>query len=808
MYICNIVRRSGWSRRPKTVPIPVRVAPIQGRTYDVDSVSKRVYVKTLQPVSYFTYSQPIACFLGREYAVILCPASLNATEEVSHEVPHNKDLMTSNTNSSLMEDAVSVRSKYSVMATPGDSYELAKACAIPREIITHNWIAGDTMTSYNLAGLWSTLPAVINFLKRQVVRWRGKPRLRVSYTGNPSYVGMMRVCAVPIRAQDFDGYSAPPGGIDDVRYSWTKMSGYPHIDLDVSISCTCELELPYLYQEDFGYDGSGDFDYSIYLVPLHQLVTVNGTAVLPVVMRIYAWYDDVETQGLKPQGGDSEPGLVSSGLRWISRASASYSSPFSKVASLGAVIAEAMGYSRLPTATMESMISRKVGQMSDMSGATSQAYALTTDTRELFTMESTHLPDPFGSVDELARRWSHLEYEMVFGSYYPLDPMRMVHDLGFHYYYPTTLAVATIPFRYWRGSLKYKLVFYASPFVRGRVCINITNPKTSLLHIPTVDGTAITHYVDITGSTTFEFTLPYLYSNKFKYVSLGVDDASDSSYPRIVLSWVSGPQGPIAVTPTVYTDMWVSAGDDYEVGVPSLENLNTLTQAQGKFEETYGNQPKSLVELAKRSVPCASLALPATNVGVNLYTATFPADGIIPCKFTPYAYGTVTTPFNAMNVNKLSWSYMTYAMSLAYGYSGSSVWRIFPYYATDGTDVLNKLPAAGSMTVGLNYQPIQAGYEAPLSPMCTDMAVGDGYQYFQGDTFPEVSLPSRLSTQYKYTPFIDNGAGSAAVVRQVFSMAQYNFKASPLALAYQLSHSASDDFMIGFYMPPTWATYI
>lgn len=151
--------------------------------------------------------------------------------------------------------------------------------------------------------------------------------------------------------------------------------------------------------------------------------------------------------------------------------------------------------------------------------------------------------------------------------------------------YPTALAYASAPFTYWRGSLKFRFEVICSKFHRGRIRI-MYDPAS----VPTV-GDFNKNYqevLDLDSNTDLEVTVnwgipeiaalvggtsfssvPYgpIFSNP------GVND--NGALYLYVLNNLSVPnQGLAGADCLVYVNVYVSAGDDYEVAVPNNFNLN------------------------------------------------------------------------------------------------------------------------------------------------------------------------------------------------------------------------------------------
>lgn len=154
--------------------------------------------------------------------------------------------------------------------------------------------------------------------------------------------------------------------------------------------------------------------------------------------------------------------------------------------------------------------------------------------------------------------------------------------------YPTALAYASAPFTYWRGSLKFRFEVICSKFHRGRIRI-MYDPAV----VPTV-GDFNKNYqevLDLDSNTDLEVTVNW----GIPEIAALVGGTSFSSVPYgpiftapgqndngalylYVLNNLSVPnQGLAGADCLVYVNVYVSAGDDYEVAVPNQFNLNGTT---------------------------------------------------------------------------------------------------------------------------------------------------------------------------------------------------------------------------------------
>lgn len=115
-------------------------------------------------------------------------------------------------------------------------------------------------------------------------------------------------------------------------------------------------------------------------------------------------------------------------------------------------------------------------------------------------------------------------------------------------------------FKYWRGSIKYRLAFYTSAFTTCRFRLSFQWDST------VVDddnsGDLVSRVIDVKGDTVVDFTVPYLYLTLYRPTPLNLANL----YPRIFIQQLINVVGPsIDTDPKIYLVMWRSAGEDFRL---------------------------------------------------------------------------------------------------------------------------------------------------------------------------------------------------------------------------------------------------
>ena len=107
-------------------------------------------------------------------------------------------------------------------------------------------------------------------------------------------------------------------------------------------------------------------------------------------------------------------------------------------------------------------------------------------------------------------------------------------------------------FEFWRGSIKYMLLFRTSTFISARF-------RVSVLYAPMIDanrvGDTVTNIVDVKGDTNYKFTVPFLWDTMYRRTGLPA-----GSYPRINVTLISTIIGPtLSASPVIYCNVFRAA---------------------------------------------------------------------------------------------------------------------------------------------------------------------------------------------------------------------------------------------------------
>lgn len=152
---------------------------------------------------------------------------------------------------------------------------------------------------------------------------------------------------------------------------------------------------------------------------------------------------------------------------------------------------------------------------------------------------------------------------------------------------PTPIAMASSGFRFWRGTLRYKVQFFAPAMTASRVRI-VYSP--SLMPFPpgieAFAGDMISKIVEISGDTEVSFEIPFLHSQSYAVsaadqtnAGVGMPSPNDSASAvgNIGFYLLSPPASYDSQTAIVNATVYIAAGGDYQLMYP-VENTITCVQ--------------------------------------------------------------------------------------------------------------------------------------------------------------------------------------------------------------------------------------
>jgi len=326
--------------------------------------------------------------------------------------------------------------------------------------------------------------------------------------GNAFQYGQMFVDYLPLSNYTINGALL----LDSISPKDTTSTIYPNVQthrkyikirpLDSQGAC---MELPFFWPNNFmsipleEWQSLGTLRYYTVNPVLHAN---NSTATDPPIISVFAWAEDVKISvptaappaTLAPQAGTEVIGPVSGPASAVSRFAGSlasvpvlgkYARATQMVANGIGAAAKLFGFSRAPIETPVAPIKPDVVANLANTDRPENIQKLTIDSSQEVTIDPSVTGISMGdelSISSIAGKetfltsftWDFTQTADTSLFHVHVNPLLYALVPGFtatRAIYPTALAFASLPFRYWRGSLKFRFEVIASKFHKGRLRI-------------------------------------------------------------------------------------------------------------------------------------------------------------------------------------------------------------------------------------------------------------------------------------------------------------------------------------------------
>jgi len=441
-------------------------------------------------------------------------------------------------------------------------------------------------------------------------------RMKVVVNGNGFQYGRAIVAYWPMSG--YDNLSTHTA-LDPVDL--TQTSQLPHIFIDPTTSTGGEMKIPFFWHENYfdipGVSWGGDLGIpsagTVLLRTLTPLKHANG-ADDKVTISFFIWAENVQlamptsvdAQTLTPQSGAeineaNTKGMISGPATTISKFAgiaagyapiAPYAMATSKVAGAVASAAKIMGYSRpANTKNPDPLRPTPISQLATTT-TPDTALKMTVDDKQELTIDprvsGVGAHDPM-VIRDIAKREAYLtsfQWPVGEGSASLLwnarvNPCLWQEDANGAIMLPPC-AVAALPFRYWNGSMKFRFQIVCSTFHKGRLEIRYDPGHVD----PSTSSEYNINYIEMIDiAETQDFTIEVTNSQPYsllRHLDPGLDSATEG-YSTVnygsslrglcngvisvrVLNELTIPNS--AINNDISINVFVSAGDDFEVFVP------------------------------------------------------------------------------------------------------------------------------------------------------------------------------------------------------------------------------------------------
>jgi len=212
--------------------------------------------------------------------------------------------------------------------------------------------------------------------------------------------------------------------------------------------------------------------------------------------------------------------------------------------------------------------------------------------------------------------------DSVIASFRVRPSVAQTYGVSFTEYHYPIVSFCSLPFGYWRGTLKYTFQFVASAYHKGRFRIT-WDPYPSATNM--VDSnffnTTYTQVLDLEGDRELTFSVPYAhfkpylantrYSADFSTSAILVPSSSDNGVISVMcLSPLVSPN--TTSFQPIYMNVYLSAGDDFSLAYPDDDKLTTLsyfstsaTDVVEPLDDSHEHQTEILKSIP---YPCALVA--------------------------------------------------------------------------------------------------------------------------------------------------------------------------------------------------------
>jgi hypothetical protein len=507
----------------------------------------------------------------------------------------------------------------------------------PVLIHTAEWTPGSPLTQSRI-NPWSLFfdnARVINRICNYRLL-RCKLHIKATISGSPFHYGRAMLDYLPKHASD--SYTSIRNPYID--FDFTLVTQRPHIILDPTESQGGEMVLPFFHEYDALDITDSDWA-SMGMLTLSEFSALKSASATldPITIKIFAWAEEVKFAIPTAQA----PPTLTAQAELVAQADEYSKKPVSYVAGAIATMAGSMKSvpAIAPYARATEIGAKGVGALATLFGyskpielettrikpTTKTDFAITTGKDDCAKLSVDHKQelsiDPrlagLHDVDEMginyiAQKQSYLTTldwstttapETAIGSLL-VDPAAHLTNTesGTAHYLPAC-AFAAIPFKYWRGSMKYRFQVVASRYHRGRLKV-VYDPYGASASSPGYNE-AYTTIVDIADTRDFTITVGWGQKSTYRLVQ-PMDDVTTvwTTYDSATYGFGNGTLSLYVVNELVHPDaasdieikVWVSAGDDFEVAVPhdvyvrqcTPVTTGNLLQPQAEAD-SYENDP-------------------------------------------------------------------------------------------------------------------------------------------------------------------------------------------------------------------------
>jgi len=644
---------------------------------------------------------------------------------------------------------------------------------------------------------------------------RCKLHLKVIINGNGFQYGRSVLAYLPL--ETFDDLSTNSSLVSADLVQTTQL---PHIYLDPTTSTGGEMILPFFYHKNYLNIPDGDWAQmgSCYLRDINQLKHANGASDV-VTISIFAWAEDVSLSVLTntdfvPQSGKeideaNKTGMISGPASVVAKtartlsgisAIAPYAMATAKAADVIGGVAKMFGYCAPPITKAPDPYKPYNSGSFAVTNVPQLVSKLTVDDKQELTIDPRIAglsgDDPM-NIRNIASRESYLtKFSWAVGTAPEsvlwntrISPVTWAETgtIPKGYLFPPC-CMASLPFRYWTGTMKYRFQIVCSNFHKGRLKFvyepnRIDNVEYNTNYMRIVDISKEQDFTMEIGNGQEYTLLEHHYPGDepaevvYRTAPFLSKDVGNGTLAVYILNELTVPNS--TTNNDIEINVFVSAGDDFEVFVPDSRNItNFVFKPQAGFEAQSGEwMADSIVPdsqgTTEPSAPLQELAMslgPSEQdltdinkvyIGESLASfrpllkrwalhSTFSMEdsrgvtGGIRCMM-PYLRGNVTdavhttaaaAPYNYCNTTLFHW--VRYAFQ---GHRGSMRWRLTPRRAKSTNDEMTIYMQRNPIAVGGEYAQFKTALAVlPTDSVAASRSVQCGITDITSPTMPTFAL--------------------------------------------------------------------
>lgn len=424
----------------------------------------------------------------------------------------------------------------------------------PIQIGSYTWTPGTAFTAVSFAP-WDQFfsnPRVTNRISNYALI-NCTLRVKITVNGNSFYWGLLMADWQAYKT--LDSISAIT---DSSPYATVTASQRPKIFIDPTTSSGGELHLPFIMDKN-SIDMTTSYWSTLGSINIRQVVQLAhaNASVQPVTLNVFAWAEDVHLSiptsvncyALTAQAGEADETRtvkLSSTVAAVANALSSVPgiAPFAMATSMVATslgqVARLFGFSRPVSLAEPTAVRPRYFGVFATTDAADSCDKLTVTSKQELTIDPRVVGVDLGDelvISDIAGRetyfnqfgWSSGSTNGALLYNYRVTPMAIQGDGTINF--PTAAYFAARPFAYWRGTMRYRFVFVASGFHKGRVRI-VWDPR----YIATVGATELntnfTRIVDLDVEREVTIDVPWGSNDAFLLTGSGLVNTNGATASR------------------------------------------------------------------------------------------------------------------------------------------------------------------------------------------------------------------------------------------------------------------------------------